>query len=471
MRLIPNALAALPEDPFPVALETVLGDDDFAAARQEIETWPGYEPTPLYDLTGLAKSLKIGALWYKDEAPRFGLGSFKALGGAYAVFRWIANRVLEETGNKVDSAALLAGAHRDITGKLTVATATDGNHGRSVAWGAQMFGCRAIVYIHATVSEGRKAAIERFGAEVRRIDGDYDDSVRQCADDAATNGWQVISDTSYAGYTEIPKLVMHGYGVMIDEALRQLPSPAQPTHVFIQAGVGGLPAAVIARLWQRLDDNRPYVVIVEPHSADCVYQTALAGRPTKASGNLDTLMAGLAAGEISPVAWEVIRPGANAFMTLPDEAAVRAMRALARGIGGDRPVVGGEAGVGGLAGLITAAADRTAREALDLRRDARVLIFGSEGDTDPALYEKLVGTSADAVRAATGQTGPARLAARAPEHRTTKQDGTDDPAESTDKVDDSMPVIDTNDDGIEILTIEDPVDDTNDDDAPAKKHE
>jgi diaminopropionate ammonia-lyase len=400
MRLIPNALAALPDEPYPVALDGILGEDGFAAARREIEQWPGYAPTPLHDLRGLAKALKIGSLWYKDEAPRFGLGSFKALGGAYAVFRWLAERIKAETGRSVDSATLLRGELRSVTGKMTVATATDGNHGRSVAWGASLFGCRAVIYIHATVSEGRKAAIEKFGAEVRRIDGDYDDSVRRCAADAVANGWQVISDTSYDGYTEIPKLVMQGYGVMVDEALEQLPKAARPTHLFIQAGVGGLPAAVIARLWQRLGAERPYVVIVEPDVADCVYQTALAGRPAKASGNLDTLMAGLAAGEISPVAWEVIRPGANAFMTLPDDDAIRAMRALARGIGGDNPVVGGEAGVGGLAGLIATAGDRTARAALDLRPDARVLIFGSEGDTDPALYEKLVGRSAEKVRAA-----------------------------------------------------------------------
>jgi diaminopropionate ammonia-lyase len=407
MRLIPNALAALPDEPYPVALDAVLSEEGFAAARREIVQWPGYAATPLHELPGLATALDIGAVWYKDEAPRFGLGSFKALGGAYAVFRWLAERIEAETGRDVDSRTLLGGSLRELTGKMTVATATDGNHGRSVAWGASLFGCRAVIYIHATVSEGRKAAIEKFGAEVRRIDGDYDESVRRCAADAAANGWQVISDTSYAGYTEIPKLVMQGYGVMVDEALRQLPNAALPTHLFIQAGVGGLPASVIARLWQRLGAERPYVVIVEPDVADCVYQTALAGRPAKASGNLDTLMAGLAAGEISPVAWEVIRPGANAFMTLPDKAAVRAMRALARGINGDKPVVGGEAGVGGLAGLIATAGDRTAREALGIRQDSRVLIFGSEGDTDPVLYARLVGRSAEAVRAATGEPGPA----------------------------------------------------------------
>ena len=403
MRLIPNAFAALADEPYPTALDAVLSADGFDAARREIEHWPGYEATPLQDLSGLAKTLKIGALWYKDEAPRFGLGSFKALGGAYAVFRWLAERIKAETGQDVDSATLLGKSQRKLTETMTVATATDGNHGRSVAWGASIFGCRAIIYIHATVSDGRKKAIEKFGAEVRRIEGDYDDSVRICAADAAANGWQVISDTSYTGYTEIPKLVMQGYGVMVDEALQQLPKGARPTHLFIQAGVGGLPAAVIARLWQRLGPDRPSVVIVEPDAADCVYQSALAGKPARASGNLETLMAGLACGEVSPVAWQVIRAGSAAFMTLPDSEAVRAMRTLASGLNGDKPVVGGESGVGGLAGLIAAASDSTAREALDLRPDSKVILFGSEGDTDPALYEKLVGRSGDAVRSGKGK--------------------------------------------------------------------
>jgi diaminopropionate ammonia-lyase len=263
-----------------------------------------------------------------------------------------------------------------------------------------MFGCRCVIYIHATVSEGRKRAIEKFGAEVRRIAGNYDDSVRQAAADAAAHGWQVISDTSYEGYKEVPKWVMQGYGVMVREAFEQLPAGERATHLFIQAGVGGLPAAIVAYLWQRLGRARPYVVVVEPHAADCLYQTARAGKPTKASGDLETLMAGLAAGEVSLLAWDILRPGANAFLTVPDDAAVAAMKALAQGVGGDRRVVGGEAGVGGLAGLLAATADPERRAALGLSQASRVLVFGSESDTDPELYRRLVGRPADAVRAA-----------------------------------------------------------------------
>ncbi|MFZ5792766.1 MAG: diaminopropionate ammonia-lyase [Pseudomonadota bacterium] len=393
--------SALPaEVPYHFSLLPILNPDSFAAAEREIRAWPGYRPTELVALPGLARAAGLGAIWYKDEGSRFGLGSFKALGGAYAVYRLLADAVKSATGREPSSQELMAGAHKDIVGKLTVCTATDGNHGRSVAWGARLFGCRAVIYIHATVSEGRRAAIARYGAEVRRVAGNYDDSVRQAASDAAAHGWFVVSDTSYEGYREVPKTVMEGYGVMASELLGQLPAGRKPTHFFIQAGVGALPAAMVAALWQRLGIDRPYSVVVEPDRADCLYQSAVAGQPAKASGDLDTLMAGLAAGEVSLLAWEILARGANAFITVPDEAAVSAMKALAEGVGGDRPVVGGEAGVGGLAGALAAAADPAAAEKLGLGPHARVLVIGSEGDTDPELYERIVGRSAAAVRAA-----------------------------------------------------------------------
>jgi len=399
-RLVVNAAAAAPATAYGPSLAAVLSAESFAEAGREITQWPGYRPTELVALPGLARAAGIGELWYKDEGTRFGLGSFKALGGAYAVFRHLAGIVEKRTGKRPTSADLMAGKHKDIVRGVTVCTATDGNHGRSVAWGAHLFGCACVIYIHATVSEGRKAAMEKFGAEVRRVAGNYDDSVRQAAADADANGWQVISDTSYEGYKEIPKWVMEGYGVMVRETLDKLPPASLPTHLFVQAGVGGLPAAIVAYLWQTLGAKRPFTVVVEPHAADCLYQTGRAGRPTKASGDLETLMAGLAAGETSLLAWDILKPGTNAFLTIPDEAAVAAMKALAEGIGGDRRIVGGEAGVGGLAGLLAAAADPELRRALKLDEKSRVLIFGSEGDTDPVLYHRLVGRSAAEVRAA-----------------------------------------------------------------------
>jgi diaminopropionate ammonia-lyase len=392
---------ALPTDsPCPSSLSAILSPAGFGAAAQEIRSWPGYRPTNLVTLPGLAASLGLGGIWYKDEGSRFGLGSFKALGGAYAVYRLLAEAVKRATGREPSSADLMAGAHKDIVSAITVATATDGNHGRSVAWGARLFGCRCVVYIHANVSEGRSEAIAHYGAEVRRIDGNYDDSVHQAAADAKTHGWLVVSDTSYDGYMEVPKTVMEGYGLIALETLDELPADARPTHLFVQGGVGGLAAAMTALLWQRLGADRPQVVVIEPDAADCLFQSAVNGRPTKVEGDLDTLMAGLAAGEVSLLAWDILDKGVNAFVTVPDEAAISAMRALAEGVDGDPPIVGGEAGVGGLAGLLAAVSDAKTAQALSLGPLSRVLVIGSEGDTDPALYERLVGRSGADVRAA-----------------------------------------------------------------------
>jgi diaminopropionate ammonia-lyase len=297
-----------------------------------------------------------------------------------------------QIGPEATSEALRAGEHAEAARAIAVASATDGNHGRSVAWGAQMFGCRAVIYIHEHVSEARERAIAGFGAEVRRVPGTYDDSVRICAGEAARNGWHVISDTSYDGYMQVPAEVMQGYTVMVGEAAEQL-GPERPSHIFVQGGVGGLAAAVASHFWQLHGPERPWIVVVEPERADCLYQSALAGPPASAKGDLDTIMAGLACGEISPLAWTVLAEGADAFMTVPDVMAAVAMRALA-----DREsLVGGESGIAGLAGLLAAVADLELYRAIRLQADSRVLLFGSEGDTDPELYRRLVGRGADEV--------------------------------------------------------------------------
>jgi len=384
---------------YPTELRAILSRDEGLAALAEIESWPGYRPTALHELPGLAHRLGIGRLWYKDESGRFGLGSFKALGGAYAVYRYLAEAVHAQRGSLPSAAALIAGEHRDITGNLTVATATDGNHGRSVAWGASLFGARAIIYIHATVSEGRRAAIAAYGAEVRRIAGNYDESVHRCAADAKASGWQVISDTSYGDYVDVPRRVMQGYCVMAEEAARQL-AGERPTHIFVQAGCGGLAASVIAYFWETWGPSRPRLIVVEPERADCVYRSIEADTRVQVAGDLDTIMAGLACGEVSTIAWEILRGATSDALAVPDSAAISAMQALAEGIGGDVPIVGGESGVGGLAGLLAASADPHVGSGLGLDESARVLLFGSEGDTDPVLYRQIVGRAAGEVRAA-----------------------------------------------------------------------
>ena len=233
----------------------ILNADALAVAERAIRGWPGYAPTPLVALPGLAREAGVAALHYKDEGSRFGLGSFKALGGAYAVARLLCREVAERRGLEgVTPEALLAGEHAETVAEITVCCATDGNHGRSVAWGARTFGCACVIFIHETVSEGRKVAMERLGARVVRTAGNYDDSVREAEATAKRDGWFVVSDTSYPGYAEVPKDVMQGYEVMAAEAADALGEP--PTHIFLQTGVGGLAAAVVTHFRRRLPSDR-----------------------------------------------------------------------------------------------------------------------------------------------------------------------------------------------------------------------
>lgn len=369
---------------WPSELDGVLSPAMAEAAKAEITQWPDYAPTPLHSLSRLAAALDLGAVHYKDEAARLGLGSFKALGGAYAVLRVASDRL-----GGVPLAAVRRGEHAQSLADLTVTTATDGNHGRSVAWGARMAGCRCRIYIHAGVSQGRQAAMEALGAEVVRIDGDYDEAVRRCAADADAHGWIVVSDTSYEGYTDIPRHVMAGYSVMASEILEQIGAEL-PTHLFVQAGVGGLAAAMCARVWQVLGDRRPQLVIVEPDRAACLFETAKAGRPTAVPLTEETVMAGLSCGEVSLLAWEVLRRAGGHFITIGEEFVGPAMRLLAKGEAGAAPIVAGESAVPGLIALVGCANDAELRERMELGADSRVLLLGCEGATDPEIYRAMV---------------------------------------------------------------------------------
>ncbi len=375
-------------EPYGAARAGILSRSALDRARAEITAWPGYGVTPLRSFPALARTLDVARVDYKDEGSRFGLGSFKALGGAYAVGRLLCKELRRSLGREIEMSDLLRGGVRNDCAEITVTCATDGNHGRSVAWGAQLFGCRCVIYVHATVSAGRQRAIESFGARVVRTDGNYDDAVRRAARDADAQGWFVISDTSYAGYMDVPRDVMQGYQLMVDEAVSQLGD--WPTHVFVQAGVGGFAAAVCAYFWERDAERRPVFTVVEPTRADCLMRSARNGGPTAVVGELDTIMAGLACGEVSLLAWDILAHGADAFCTVDDPAAIATMRLLARPLAGDPAVVAGESAVAGLAAAIGAARDPAARRALGLGSDSRLLFFGSEADTDPELYRQLV---------------------------------------------------------------------------------
>lgn len=353
--------------------------------------------TPMHALSDLAAELGVGSLHIKDEGSRLGLGSFKALGGAYAVVKLTleeASRRLERT---VDVAQLASPAVQSIATGLTVTCATDGNHGRSVAQGAQRVGANAVIFVHSGVSDNRIAAIARFGAKMVRVEGTYDDSVAECARVAADKGWTVVSDTSWPGYERTPGLVMQGYTALVEEALRQLATP--PTHVFVQAGVGGIAAAVAGHLAIVLGDKRPTVVVVEPARAACLYESAKAGKMVKIQHGLPTVMAMLECYEPSLVAWRVLTRVADAFMTVDENDAIAVMNRLARPVGNDPPIVAGESGGVGVAGLMQAVADPQIRATLALDRSSHVLCINTEGATDPDRYAELVGMPAKAVLA------------------------------------------------------------------------
>lgn len=373
---------------YPAALESVLDSALCDSARTAISQWPGYAPTPLVDLSETARSLNLASVYYKDEGPRFGLGSFKALGGAYAVLKLLGRELRSETGNPLPEDEIAQGRHADRAAGVTVVTATDGNHGRSVAWGARMFGAGCKIYMHAGVSPGRARAVEDLGAEVVWVDGNYDESVRRAAQDASANGWHIVSDTSYDGYMDLPRHVMAGYTVMVSELGGQIPTAAPPSHVFLQGGVGGLAGAVAAGLWQHYGADRPRVVVVEPDRAPCLYRSAVQGKPVAIDIVEETVMAGLSCGEVSLLAWEVLKAGADDFMTVSDDWVAPLMRGLAQGA---RPIVAGESAVAGLAGLVAACKSPDAAAALGLDNSARVLVIGTEGATDPEIYESIVG--------------------------------------------------------------------------------
>jgi len=361
----------------------------FLAARDN------HAETPLHALPALAGELGIGALHIKDEGKRLGLGSFKALGGAYAVMHLVLEAAGKQLGRSVDVAELSSPEVKAIAAVMTFACATDGNHGRSVAQGAGLVGARSVIFVHSGVSNERVAAIARFGAEMVRVAGDYDQSVREAARVAAERGWTVVSDTSWPGYERIPGLVMQGYTVIVREALERLAQP--PTHIFLQAGVGGFAAAVAGHLAIMLGEARPTVTVVEPMRAACIYETARAGRPVTIAHSKPTVMAMLECYEPSLVAWRVLSRIGDAFMTVDEEDAVSVMNRLARPVGNDPAIVSGESGGAGLAGLIRTAKDNDMRAALGLDGNSRVLIINSEGATDPGRYSELVGMAPDEV--------------------------------------------------------------------------
>jgi diaminopropionate ammonia-lyase len=384
---------------YPTELQSILSIRSADESRAWLSTWDQIcrSATPLWDLPDAAAALGIARVSLKDEGFRSPLGSFKALGAPIALVRLILRHWYT---HNLNPQGLLGGQYAEMLANLTVISATDGNHGKSLAAAAKDIGCHCVIVLHANVSVEREDAIARYGARIIRIAGDYDKSVEHAATLAAENGWHVVSDTSYEGYETIPRDVMQGYGVIAAETLSQLEgSAARPpvTHVFLQGGVGGLAAGVASYLWEHFGTHRPQFIVVEPQQADCLYQSAIAGHATRATGSVDSVMAGLACGEASPLAWRILEPCIDYFMTISDDDAVAAMRSLAAGTDRDAPLVVGESGAAGFAGLSVLMQSLDFVRQVGLGPESHALVINTEGATAPGVYMDLVGESAEAV--------------------------------------------------------------------------
>jgi len=355
--------------PFPDA-DHLLNKRNMGAALETISAWPGYTPTPLHDLPEIAAHCGVKRVVYKDESTRLGLGAFKALGGAYAVADLVSRKV----------------AAGSDPATLTVTTATDGNHGRSVAWGAQLAGCQAKIYIHEHVSTARETAMQAFGAEVIRIKGNYEMSLQACKADAEAHGWFIVSDTSWEGYIEVPRTIMAGYTVMGQEIINQL-AGARLSHAFLPVGVGGLASGVAAPLWAHMGENLCNLISVESTMSACFANSIEAGEPVLVDIKEETLMAGLSCGEVSLVAWEILQPTLSHCMAISDTAVPPLMRWFHERT---PSIEAGECSVSGLAALLQAHQHQEAWQEMGFNADSVVLLIGTEGATDPMLYQKII---------------------------------------------------------------------------------
>ena len=371
--------------------------EEITRVRRFHQSCPQYAVTPLAHLSHLAASLGVGGVFVKDESCRFGLNAFKVLGGSYAIGRYIAGQLGRDIG-ETGYDFLTSPALRKQLGQAVFFTATDGNHGRGVAWAAHELGQRAVVLMPKGTSRARLENIQKLGAEVTVESLNYDDCVRKAAGLAAeTPNSTVVQDTAWEGYTEIPSAIMQGYATLVDEALSQLRAAGidRPTHVFVQAGVGSLAAAVQGILVNRFPENPPRLVVMECAAADCFYRSAVqgSGEPLAVGGDLASMMAGLCCGEVNPIAWELLRSHAFAFASCSDEVSALGMRILAAPAGEDPRVVSGESGAIGaglLASLCLLPDFAAQKELLGIGPDSQVLLISTEGDTDPARYRSVV---------------------------------------------------------------------------------
>lgn len=355
----------------------------------------GYAPTPLIALPELADRLELKSVFVKDESHRFGIKAFKALGASYAIYHFIRKSWIDKFGTPFGPDSFFDSSRLRELGAFTFCAATDGNHGRAVAWTAKKLNQKAVIYMPADASPARVENIRGEDAEVVLVKGTFDDCVRRCAEDAEKNGWQAVSDTAYPGYMDLPKCIMLGYTTIFIEMEDSIHPESEPAVdvVFLQTGVGGLAAAGTSYYARRYGAKRPRLICVEPTDSDCFLESIRFGdgEPIPTRGAMQSIMVGLACGVPSPVAWPILKDGVNLFMSCPDRYAIEAMK-LYRQNG----IVSGESGASGLAGLLAmmwGTHTAEAREKLGLNAQARVLLINSEGDTDPVSYERITGSA------------------------------------------------------------------------------
>ena len=358
---------------------------------------PNYTPTPLVDLKNLATYYGVKKVWLKDESKRFGLNAFKVLGGSYAIGKYLSQKLNKDI-NELPYNVLISDEVKKELGDVTFVTATDGNHGRGVAWMANRLKQKSVVYMPKGSAQMRFDAIAREGADVTITDLNYDDAVRLANKGAEEYGWIMVQDTAWEGYEEIPLWIMQGYSTIINEVVEQLKACGneKPTHVFLQAGVGSFAGAVQGYLAHLYGDDRPITIICEPHGANCIYKSMEAndGNPHNVTGDLTTIMAGLACGEPNTISWKILRDNADFSVSCDDQVAARGMRVLSSPLGDDVRVISGESGAVGL-GLFTILSEKKEEykelmEALKIDENSKILCISTEGDTDIEGYKNVV---------------------------------------------------------------------------------
>jgi len=343
----------------------VLSKNDIDEAYNIISKWDNYSPTPLISLNKLSEKLGLNKIFYKDESKRFHLKSFKALGGAYAV-----EKVTK--GNK----------------EVVVSTATAGNHGRSVAWGSKKLGLKCKIFISEYVSEFRAEVMRSFGADVIRVKGNYDNSLKECIKQSKQNNWQIVQDVAWQDYKLVPKLTMAGYSVMMKEISEQI-NNQQISHIILQAGVGGMAAAMVAGIARYLD-HIPKVIIVEPESAACVLESIKVGKIEKISIKKESLMGGMSCDEVSLVPWEILKNSISHCVTVSDNYISKTVKLLANSKLSNEKIVGGECSTPGIISLVGLSNDAEIKKKINLNENSNVLLFGCEGDADEELYKRLL---------------------------------------------------------------------------------